>query len=222
MSAWIVSKKHIDLMVLAVAEGTRDGLYPAIGLSAAQRDRLGQSLVDECVRSVSHRYPNDDVQAGDLPGPCDPYYLRPYRFEDPRYRPTAAELYKAVDCYAYQSSEHPGWEASKVKRLCDQVRKAVEGNCDAARRFAAAANQPSHARHDAWREWEVAPWGFDVEEIALCHARTSDHGRAFLSRVNANPGDAASWGEFSDWLQDEGVMDEPLDAEYGRRLICRW
>src|SRR4051812_45036842 len=109
MSAWVVSKKHIDLMVAAITTGTRDGVLKR---NRRSPDKLGQALVSECVRSVSYRYPDDDVQKGELPGPCDAYYLKPYRFEDPIYRPTAVELMKAVSCYAYQSNEHPGWGKS--------------------------------------------------------------------------------------------------------------
>lgn len=75
MSAWIVSKEHIDVMVKAALEGPSDNegnmLYlngtrwddfywyvdnEKRPLTAANADEIGDMLVRENVRSVNHRY----------------------------------------------------------------------------------------------------------------------------------------------------------------------
>lgn len=153
MSAWIVSKKHVDLMVAGVTRGTRDG---ALAGRPMDEDTLGQILVTENVASVHYRYPDDDVTKGELPGPNAPYYLKPYRWEDPRYLPTAAELLKAVDCYSYQACEHPGWKTSAAKLICDRVEKAIHAACPEV----VWLKQPIGSRL-VWEAYEAAPWGFD-------------------------------------------------------------
>src|SRR4051794_12531310 len=109
MSAWIPNKEHVDLLVK-----TTDvlGVHYDDDLS-----RVGQMLVDEVVASVSYRYPNDDVEAGELPGPCDQYYLKPYVYADPGFMPDAAEMRQLTGCYSYQACEHPGWEHSTANAI---------------------------------------------------------------------------------------------------------
>jgi hypothetical protein len=154
MSAWIVSKTHIDVMVCGIVDGTSDGvlepqdrriklpdLHAGVGL--CDKDVLGQMLVNECVASVSYRYPND--KPGELPGPNDQYYLQPYRFTG-NYRPTAAELAKAISCYDYQSCEHPGWKPSTVCKLLEVVQQIVGVT-------------------EGTDEYEAAAWGFEAKDL---------------------------------------------------------
>lgn len=108
MSAWIVSKEHVDLLVQAAVAGPTDGSWRRVGgegfswfhdgvrhrvcpgaepgdesgrLELVSPSVLGQRLVDECVASVHGRYPDSDPDAGELPGPLDAYYMGPYIFE---------------------------------------------------------------------------------------------------------------------------------------------
>jgi uncharacterized protein (TIGR02996 family) len=199
MSAWIVSKKHVDLMVAAITEGTRDGV---VRPRRRNRDRLGEMLVTECVASVSYRY-NDDPGRCQLPGPCDGYYVKPYRFKHPRYLPTAAEFYKAVSCYEYQSCEHPSWTDSSAKRLCDQVRKEIEARVPEARRM--RESRRDYPRY-TWAAWETAPWGFEAVHIALCYAKAHGEGLALLRTAAADPDDEAPRLVFSDWLEERGMI----------------
>jgi len=211
MSAWIVSKKHIDLMVKAVMEGTRDGalksfLTDRFLTASINPDSLGSMLVKECVDSVSYRYPGDYVSDGELPGPCHPYYVRPYVYEDPKYRPTAVELFKAVDCYDYQSCEHPGWKSSKAMQLCDEIRfviaSAVKDVDDKVKNRG--------KRGWEWPEYDDAPWGFNTEEIALCFARSDPEGRTLLRAVKDHPGDSLYISALSDWLMERNMIDGSL------------
>lgn len=181
MSAFVVSKRHIDILVQSALAGATNGerwlhpgehfrwihdgnihelhpeldeprergtMVPDCSVLETPASTMGQVLVDECVRSVSYRYPNDDVDAGDLPGPCDPYYVKPYVFE-PTYEANVmvigargltrcisplvslAELAAGIFCYEYQSCEHPDWRSSEAHAICaafkDKILHALPG-----------------------------------------------------------------------------------------------
>jgi hypothetical protein len=183
VSAWIVSKKHIDLMVKALTEGTRDGLTKPL---RRNKQRLGQSLVTENLASIMSRYGRRYFE--NAAGQFEPAYCHePYRHEDPRYSPTVSELRRALDCYCYQSSEHAGWAGSQVKRLLDRVLGRLPE---------AAIN-------------EDAPWGFDEFSIAFRAARLLPDGLALL-RANYETVDLAARAALSDWLIEHDLLAEPL------------
>lgn len=107
MSAFVISKAHVDAMLAAglhhrrasggwvrwygrsprrvEAEAGTPEVY--LGqletelreLRSERADEVGEMLVRECVRSVSHRYPDNEA----LPGPVDPYWLESYRYRPP-------------------------------------------------------------------------------------------------------------------------------------------
>lgn len=116
MSAWIVSKKHIDYMVTAMV---------AHGLSTrAGADDLGRLLWKENLKSVAYRYPDDGD--GDRPGPNDfrDGDVDAYVYEETPLLKGGA-LAKTLACYAYQSCEHPEWEDSLAASLVKQLRKQL-------------------------------------------------------------------------------------------------
>jgi hypothetical protein len=165
MSAYIVSKYHIDLLVSAClhygstfepsrgvawlnsnpgeefAGWTEVSNYRTEGddyKRYVSPDALGQILVSENIESIRYRYPGD--KPGEYPGPVDAYYEQPYRYEDPKRVLTPGEVFSAIDCLDYQSCEHPGWETSEAHRILDAL------------------------RHSACRRvegYESAPWGFE-------------------------------------------------------------
>ena len=61
MSAWIVSRKHIDYIVAAAIQAELISMSP---------DETGRMLWRECLASVAYRYPGDTGN-GDRPGPVD-------------------------------------------------------------------------------------------------------------------------------------------------------
>ena len=151
MSAFMVSKYHIDLLVKAgLHYGSRydtaagvswwrtDEAGNWIGWNEVRRyerpgddykqyvtpDQLGQMLVDANVRSLQYRYPNDGP--GEHPGPIDAYYLQPYEYEAPAKTLTPGEVFKAIDCLNYQSCEHPDWYRSEAYRFLAALR---DGAC---------------------------------------------------------------------------------------------
>lgn len=128
MSAFVVDKRHIDLIVHAVIHGTEDGEHVWWSDSLLRQeiafclpnerdfgDELGQLLLDENVRSVRYRYDDDENMI--------PYYARqPYCFEPLPFRPTVVELLKALNCYIYESCEHPDWEDSMAYKIVMLIR----------------------------------------------------------------------------------------------------
>lgn len=152
MSAFIVSKAHIDALLTASVK--RSGLYGPMryhhdGETHEARpdslDAIGQMLWDENRRSVEFRYPDSD----DLPGSLvsvqlaegvEPLLmaeiLAPYRYaplehitpsSDPRLpshrRPfSPIEVLKLVQCFEYQSCETADWEESEAYAFCDALR----------------------------------------------------------------------------------------------------
>lgn len=170
MSAFVVDKKHIDLLVRAAEHAYPDG-QPGVttkmswwrvdddGEYAGWRElnrnaetmedddykayftpsQVGQILVDENVASVSSRYPDDDVDTGELPGPIDAYYMGPYVYNDPGRDLTPGEVFKAIDCLDYQSCEHDGWRKSEAFAFLAALR---------------------HAYCRRVSEYEEAPWEF--------------------------------------------------------------
>lgn len=91
MSAWIVTKEHIDLLV-AAAEGM-DGVEP---------DALGQMLWEENHKSVNYRYGEKRKT------PRYKFTPRPNKAISP------VVVLKQIACLGYQSCEHASWDNSKA------------------------------------------------------------------------------------------------------------
>lgn len=149
MSANVVSKFHVDLLVRAAiharepGEGfmwwqvDEDGEYAGWheldefaerltprheGHEYVSPSQLGQMLVNENVMSVHHRYPDDNPDVGELPGPIDAYYMGPYVYENPGYTLSPGEVFAAIDYYDYHSCEHDGWRSSEAFAFCEKLR----------------------------------------------------------------------------------------------------
>jgi hypothetical protein len=133
MSVWIVSRAHIDALVLAGAQ------FGVIDQPTPQKlTVLGSDLWAENHRSVNHRYHENDRSA--------------------EYTATIAEvvldpvvIVKLVDCYVYQSCEHPGWADSPTAGYCRRLRAAVMTGL-------AWENQPGQGEKPYPRGWDDAPW----------------------------------------------------------------
>lgn len=118
MSAWIVSRAHIDALVQGLGESELVTRHP---------DEVGRALWAECLKSVAYRYPNDGD--GERPGPINfrDADVTTYTYRRPTAKLTRHDLLDAAQCWAYQSSEHPDfhdgepwkWIAGLVQRLKD-------------------------------------------------------------------------------------------------------
>lgn len=112
MSAFIVSKRHIDALV-TTAEAWRIPLAGSHGsamhrFSFTAKD-LGQLLWTENFRSVNYRY--TEQQAEEIyPGP-NAYSTKVL---------TPVQALKAIACYEYQSCEHPAWPTSVAHQFVEQ------------------------------------------------------------------------------------------------------
>lgn len=128
MSAFVVEKAHISAML-------RKGLQPRgytgpltwrrngnqQRLTRETANQVGQMLLDENVKSVSYRYPDDSVT--DLPGRLNAEWLIPFKLNSPFFRtPTSMECLKLISCYEYQSCEHPDWKESEAYAFCQALR----------------------------------------------------------------------------------------------------
>lgn len=124
MSAFLVSKEHIDALVLSAWLCRDDMKWAGFDVSV-DSDKLGRMLWAECLKSVSYRYPND--KDGERPGPINfrddevKFYAYPLATEKPE--PVAA--LKLLACYEYQSCEHPAWPDSDARKFCERLRHAL-------------------------------------------------------------------------------------------------
>lgn len=117
MSAWIVSRDHLDLLITAAV---------AWGLTTTdEADDIGRTLWRENLASVAYRYPDD--RDGTRPAPedfrdrhVDTYQYRPYpgRVDPEVVAAAAASL-------GYQSCEHPEWPDSIACRWVHQLHAAA-------------------------------------------------------------------------------------------------
>lgn len=138
MSAWLVDKVHIDLIVGA----TEAGADPVVAT------KVGRMLWVENLRSVADRYPDD--RSGGRPGPnglrdtqifCYVYTEQPYRL-------TPSQLKYALECLDYQSCEHDEWPASEAHAFIERELELLGEMPD-----------PTYGSEEA------GPWGWDQEEV---------------------------------------------------------
>ena len=115
MSAWIVSRAHIDVLVQGLAESEI--------VTHLDPDELGRVLWRENLASVAYRYPGDTGD-GDRPGPTSfrDEHVETYTYRRPTQKIDHLGLLWAVACYGYQSCEHPDWESSDAAKWATTLR----------------------------------------------------------------------------------------------------
>lgn len=146
MYAFLVCKEHIDAMLTAGlvpyhGSGLRWMAPAELNPAAYQRGepwgpeaasesrerrreltertagRTGAMLMAENAESVNHRYDEEDIE--------EPYvYARPWRTCTP------VEVLKLIDCYEYQTCEHPEWERSEARAFCEALRGRMIGRLE--------------------------------------------------------------------------------------------
>ena len=114
MSAFIVSKKHIDALVtfaIATEYGQHirvqgeEGYDVELG-NHLTPDEIGQILWDENFRSVNHRYDSSDK-------------AERYTFRSLIHKP--AQIIKACHCYDYQACETDDYEFTLAHRIIEAI-----------------------------------------------------------------------------------------------------
>ena len=137
MSAFLVGKPHIDHLVRVAIDGPA-GRHPNWriywftddGVQQAPDDPnlTGRLLWIENHKSIAARYPGNTD--------CPITEIEAYVYARPRDRLSTVAALKALDCYEYQSCEHPEWPTSAAFSLCYALRKrlisALPGYDDAA------------------------------------------------------------------------------------------
>mgnify|MGYP001575503402 CR=1 FL=1 len=171
MSAWMVDKVHIDLLVQVAVEGPHGPVTPAAAwhpfryyavpsrmlrvlsldqvkefsrhVSLDGAEALGQMLAAQNAASVRHRYEDADGR-GMIPSWADAFYeYTPIPPLDPP--PTVVELLKVIDCYEYQACETPGWPDTEAFQFCETLRARLTSLLPG---------------------YDAAPWGWEPEEIS--------------------------------------------------------
>ena len=149
MSAWMVSKAHIDALIRVALEGPKDGdkrqwmrpYFQHQELSYRQANDLGECLTKENLSSIHSRYPDTVTNPENTPGPNEQYWLEPYNYRSSQARHlTAVEALKAIGCYEYQACEHEEWEQSAAHAFCQLLQGHIIS---------------------ALPGYETAPWGID-------------------------------------------------------------
>ena len=114
MSACRVNEEHIRCLVTA---WVRCGVELQTVRHDGDADKTGAMLWAENYASVSHRYSESEV--------APVYVHRSVPLNS--IADSAVRICKLIDCYEYQSCEHPGWEASEARKWCDRLRGEVCG-----------------------------------------------------------------------------------------------
>src|SRR5690348_7047317 len=104
MSAWIVSKAHVDVLVYAMARRE---------LLEVTTDQAGAILWGENYRSVNYRY----RETAETPA---------YAFTEPPVSWTPDQLTKILGCYEYQACESRDWEETEAHRMCADLAASLE------------------------------------------------------------------------------------------------
>jgi hypothetical protein len=132
MSAWIVSKAHIDALVsAAMAQGDTFYWYDADGnhsheltyTDTERANQVGRMLWAENLASINALYVDTVENPGNCPGPVSfngPETVEVYKFVR-THKLTPVQILKAIDCYEYQSCEHAGWKTSEAHQFCEAL-----------------------------------------------------------------------------------------------------
>lgn len=107
MSAWIVSRAHIDALVQVLCESETVVQDP---------NEVGRVLWAENLKSVAYLYSGDGD--GDRPGPTDfrDADVTTYVYRRPSAKLTRHDQLVALDCWDYQSGDHPSFQDSDASR----------------------------------------------------------------------------------------------------------
>jgi hypothetical protein len=134
MSAQIVSKPHIDLLVSAglllpknapLRWNTDPSSHPMRerDLQYGNADDIGGMLWAENIASVGHRYPDESITC--VPGAAhfEGGQALPYRYQAIPGTINPLTVLSSIACYEYHSNEHPGWQLSEARRFCFALRE---------------------------------------------------------------------------------------------------
>lgn len=117
MSAFIISKKHIDAMVTAHLHSQHFDTQR----TKQENNQIGQMLWDENHRSVNYRYNEETLSPDYHFEPCSSYLKQ----DGTQIKLDNVAICKLIDCYEYQSCEHGDWATSGACLFCANLRKRL-------------------------------------------------------------------------------------------------
>jgi len=129
MSAYVVSNNVIDFIISAFIENARHGKTITVPIDEiryitydlatdADRDALGQALLDENYRSVNHRYSESD-NGGE-------YKFRFHRAVlDMSVENRTLQMAQSIACLDYQACECPDYHKSRCYLILNNLRDAA-------------------------------------------------------------------------------------------------
>ena len=146
MSAWIVDKGHIDILVNATLKAAVLDTDPTTRQEVA--NEFGTRLWRENVRSVNYRY-NERKRTPKYEAELTDAELRP------------EDVLAAIHCYQYQACERPDWKRSWAYRAM----AVLEGYIESQYPEAAAAYKNG-------RDGLEVQWGYtSLEQAIVVEAR---------------------------------------------------
>ena len=116
MSAWLLSKQEIDVLVHWLHK---------TGVSNALPDSLGAMLWSENYKSIRARYGDYDYRTGK-------YVKRPaYHYQTPKSTndfdvESKDQALKMVHFYSYQTCEHDSYYSSRAHKMMDKLANVLE------------------------------------------------------------------------------------------------
>jgi hypothetical protein len=120
MSAWMVSKRHIDVMVtLAMVRQHGDLLtywWGDLRHGVASADELGKILARENARSLEHRYGDGAEMVW--------WNIEAYRWQRV-HLPQPGELFRGIACYEYQACEASDWPETEAHAIVEALTARV-------------------------------------------------------------------------------------------------
>jgi hypothetical protein len=115
MSAFLVSKKHIDALVYARGLNQHRGGR----IDELPDNDLGRMLWRENMASLLTKY-NTPIDEAEL----ESYHYNPVGV-GARFGQDKIGLIKAIHCYQYQACEHDGWTGSKAALYCEALEQVL-------------------------------------------------------------------------------------------------
>lgn len=116
MSAYIVTDKHIDLLVWAAFHYAESDLFSYYHNNKIEQvdspNRVGTTLLNENIRSVNFRYSENT-----------PYHFYRYQLPLDNSLLTPAQVFCACDCYEYQACETQDYYSTKAASIINGIRR---------------------------------------------------------------------------------------------------
>lgn len=119
MSCFIVSDDHISAIIAAAHMYVPGAIARLAALRTVTIDDdytgAGKILLRENIASFRHRYSNSDPAS----------VQSTYRYTAPTRYPSVVGALKLIQCYRYQSCEHPQWDGSSADVFTRSLTEAL-------------------------------------------------------------------------------------------------